>query len=202
MSHTRMVGVRTENLGLLRGLLFQNVVRRTLSLPREVDQVCSSMSSTAPERRCSRLFAAIELSLGWLNLLSERFVLTCYDSKSISYGIWYPSIDRVHVTTARGIHFSTMGHFVSRTAQCGNTEDESESPSSKLPKRLELLPEEALYLIERGALFCYKALCRRAPPVDPSNHELESLGAPMSVQQAFAEMIDREGMTLERYQVT
>ncbi|KAF8125714.1 tRNA-splicing endonuclease subunit sen54 N-term-domain-containing protein [Boletus edulis] len=117
-------------------------------------------------------------------------------SKTISYGIWYPSIDRVHVTTARGIHFSAMGYSISRTAQ-----DNCQSPPSKLPKRLELLPEEALYLIERGALFCYKSFSGGASLVDSSKHESQSQGAPMSVQQSFAEMIGREDLTLERYQV-
>lgn len=128
-------------------------------------------------------------------------VLICYCSKTISYGIWYPSIDRVHVTTARGIHFSTMGYSISRTAQCGNTDKESKGPLSKLRKRLELLPEEALYLVERGALFCYKSVSGGASLVVPSNYETQSPGAPMSVQQAFTEMIGREELTLERYQV-
>lgn len=131
-----------------------------------------------------------------------RFVLTRYSSKTISYGIWYPSIDRVHVTTARGIHFSTMGHSIPRTAQYKNTDNELGGLSSKIPKRLELLPEEALYLIERGALFCYKSVSSSASLVDVSSYETKSPGAPMSVQQAFAEMIGREEITPERYQVT
>lgn len=57
--------VQAENLELLRGLLSQNVVKRTSSLPREGNQGCSSMLSTAHEMRCSRLFAPIELFLGW-----------------------------------------------------------------------------------------------------------------------------------------
>lgn len=131
----------------------------------------------------------------------EQSMLMCYCSKTISYGIWYPSIDRVHVTTARGIHFSTMGYSVSRMVQHDNTTNESWGPSSKLPKRLELLPEEALYLVERGALLCYKSVSGGTSLVDPSNYETQSPGAPMSVQQAFAEMIGREELTLERYQV-
>lgn len=132
----------------------------------------------------------------------KELVLTRDCSKTISYGIWYPSVDRVHVTTARGIHFSTMGHSISRTAQYENIDNELRGPSSKHPKRLELLPEEALYLIERGALFCYKSVSSGASLADPSNYETKSPGAPMSVQQAFAEMIGREEMSLERYQVT
>jgi tRNA-splicing endonuclease subunit Sen54 len=131
---------------------------------------------------------------------------TRYCSKSISYGLWYPAIDRVHVTTARGIHFSTMGHSVARTApsEGGSEAVDARSnsiPGSKLSKRLELLPEEALYLVERGALFCYKFISNGPPFVDSPNPETSSPGAPMSVQQAFAEMTGREGMTLERYQV-
>ena len=150
-----------------------------------------------PNRTISRL---VKLSTVQV-VKQEQSVLTCYCSKTISYGIWYPSIDRVHVTTARGIHFSTMGYSISRTVQCDNPNNESRGPSSKLPKRLELLPEEALYLVERSALFCYKSVSGGASLVDPSNYETRSPGAPMSVQQAFAEMIGREELTLERYQV-
>lgn len=86
--------------------------------------------------------------------------------------------------------------------QYENADKDSKGLSSKLPKRLELLPEEALYLIERSALFCYKSASSGASLVEPSNYETNSPGAPMSIQQAFAEMIGREDMTLERYQVT
>jgi tRNA-splicing endonuclease subunit Sen54 len=91
-----------------------------------------------------------------------------------------------------------MGHSVQRP-----------SPSSSLPaggsrKRLELLPEEALYLMEKGALFCWKA-SRDDAHDDASGKDVEwdsaSQGAPMSVQQAYAEMIGREDLTLDRYQV-
>ncbi|KAF7422970.1 tRNA-splicing endonuclease subunit sen54 [Pleurotus ostreatus] len=95
-------------------------------------------------------------------------------SKAMSYAVWYPSIARAHVTLSRGIHFTSMGHSVPR----------KEENEEKTTKRLELLPEEAIYMIERGALFCTKAG-----------------GAPMSAQQAFSEMLGTEDMTLEKYQV-
>lgn len=113
-------------------------------------------------------------------------------SKNISYGIWYPSISRAHVTAARGIHFSNMGHSVARESAATNNAD-------RVHKRLELLPEEALYLVERGAMFCWKHTMVSLPPVEPGLDEVS--GAPMSVQQAFAEMIGKEDLTLERYQV-
>lgn len=109
-------------------------------------------------------------------------------SKSASYGIWFPQISRVHVTVAKGIHFSVMGHSEARPTSI-------DDGSMKLQKRLELLPEEALYLIERGALFCWKDIQMNFTGLD----DIE--GAPMSVQQAFAEIIGKEDLTLEKYQV-
>ncbi len=69
---------------------------------------------------------------------------------------------------------------------------------TKIHKRLELLPEEAIYLVERGALFCWKEC-----DVDVSHlRGFEGIaGAPMSVQQAYTEMLGRENMTLEKFQV-
>jgi tRNA-splicing endonuclease subunit Sen54 len=85
-----------------------------------------------------------------------------------------------------------MGHSVARDK--GSLTEEV----SKSLKRLELLPEEALYLLERGAMFCWK----NADLTNPGNVDLEEMeGAPMSVQQAFAEMIGKEDLTLEGYQV-
>lgn len=81
-----------------------------------------------------------------------------------------------------------MGHSAARPISIDNG-------STKLQKRLELLPEEALYLIERGALFCWKDIQADLTGLD----DVE--GAPMSVQQAFAEIIGKEDLTLEKYQV-
>jgi tRNA-splicing endonuclease subunit Sen54 len=110
------------------------------------------------------------------------------------------------VTVARGVHFTSMGHSVQRPSPS------SSSRAGKPRKRLELLPEEALYLMEKGALFCWKVTSRDDDVDDhddgPGEDEDEgvewdsaSQGAPMSVQQAYAEMIGRQDLTLERYQV-
>ncbi|KAK0437500.1 tRNA-splicing endonuclease subunit sen54 N-term-domain-containing protein [Armillaria borealis] len=106
-------------------------------------------------------------------------------SKTVSYGIWHPCLARVSVPVARGTHFSSMGHSASRLAK------DKEKPT----KRLELLPEEAIYLIERGSLSCWKEI-----DIDLSGLEDVS-GAPMSVQQAYAEMIGTEDVSLEKYQI-
>lgn len=69
------------------------------------------------------------------------------------------------------------------------------SRQGRMLKRLELLPEEALYLVERGSMFCWKE--EEAEVLKPEGVD----GTPMTVQQAYAEMIGREGLTLEKYQV-
>ncbi|GLB39037.1 putative tRNA-splicing endonuclease subunit sen54 N-term [Lyophyllum shimeji] len=111
-------------------------------------------------------------------------------SKAVSHAIWYPSIGRAHVTLAKGIHFSSMGHSAP-----GPVVDEK--GVIKIQKRLELLPEEAIYLVERGSLFCWKAV-----DLDLSKAGLEDMpGAPMTVQQVYAEMIGVEDLTLDKLQV-
>ncbi|KAF8921568.1 hypothetical protein CPB85DRAFT_1428543 [Mucidula mucida] len=71
---------------------------------------------------------------------------------------WDPTDRRAKVTVARGVHFAGLGW------------------------KNWLLPEEALYLVERGAMVCTKH------------------GGPMSVQQAYADMIGGD-IPLEAYQV-
>ena len=96
-----------------------------------------------------------------------------------------------------------MGHTVQRP---------SPSPVGKPRNRLELLPEETLYLMEKGAQFCWKSSRDDdnnddddEPGVEEDEREVEldsaSQGAPMSVQPAYAETIGREDLTLDRYQV-
>lgn len=90
----------------------------------------------------------------------------------------------------------TMGHSVARPSAPPTA---SSSPQQqKAVKRLELLPEEAIYLVERGSMFCWKAV----EGFEFNSEALKEMeGAPMSVQQVFAEMVGREGLSLEKYQV-
>lgn len=84
-----------------------------------------------------------------------------------------------------------MGHSAPRLIS-------GEDGVTKAYKRLELLPEEAIYLIERGALFCWKRTSLALDQIPGLN---DVLGSPMSVQQAYGEMIGTEGLTLEKFQV-
>ena len=108
----------------------------------------------------------------------------------MSYAIWHPALARAEVLVAHGVHFSNMGHSAPRPYV-------DEEGVIKAHKRLELLPEEAIYLIERGALFCSLA---DAPKIEVTGME-DAAGPPMTVQQAYTEMIGREGLTLEKFQV-
>ena len=83
-----------------------------------------------------------------------------------------------------------MGHSAPRPVEYNGVQ--------KVQKRLELLPEEAIYLIERGCLFFWKQIDLNVGQVPGLN---DVNGSPMSVQQAYAEMIGREGLTLEKFQV-
>ncbi|KAF8158038.1 tRNA-splicing endonuclease subunit sen54 N-term-domain-containing protein [Crassisporium funariophilum] len=112
-------------------------------------------------------------------------------SKAVSYASWHPDLARTHVTLARGIHFSNMGHSAPRSVI-------GEDGIEKIQKRLELLPEEAIYLIERGALFCWKQTDLNMGQIPGLN---DVVGSPMTVQQAYSEMIGAEDLTLEKFQV-
>uniref|UniRef100_D8PZL1 tRNA-splicing endonuclease subunit Sen54 N-terminal domain-containing protein n=1 Tax=Schizophyllum commune (strain H4-8 / FGSC 9210) TaxID=578458 RepID=D8PZL1_SCHCM len=111
-------------------------------------------------------------------------------NKSMSYAIWHPSLARAEVLVAHGVHFANMGHSAPRPYV-------DEEGVTKVHKRLELLPEEAIYLVERGSLFCSTA---GAPKTAVPGME-DAAGPPMTVQQAYTEMIGREGLTLEKFQV-
>lgn len=121
--------------------------------------------------------------------------MALFASKSISYAIWIPSIARAHVTIARGTHFTAMGHSVPRSIP---SKAGIPSEKEKTQKRLELLPEEALYLVERGSMFCWKEE-GTGDLLVPGHEDVH--GTPMSVQQAYADMLGQEDLTLDKYQV-
>ena len=86
-----------------------------------------------------------------------------------------------------------MGHSAPRPTTGGRDEG-----LAKMQKRLELLPEEAIYLIERGSLFCWKQTDLELGQVPGLN---DVGGSPMTVQQAFSEMLGKGDLTMEKFQV-
>lgn len=87
-----------------------------------------------------------------------------HGSKSHVEGIWRPSKQRTEVRVVRGTHFKTIGKADSRGV-------------------LWLLPEETMYMVERGNLECWW-----------------EEGIPMSVQGVYASCLEAAG-GLERFQV-
>ncbi|EJC98891.1 uncharacterized protein FOMMEDRAFT_113456 [Fomitiporia mediterranea MF3/22] len=110
-------------------------------------------------------------------------------SKTVSYSEWCRNISRARILSGRGNYLNTLGHNVPREYRSGF--DDQSSQNRKKEKEVVLLPEEALYLIERGSMFCWSQI----------DDTIEDEGTPMSLQQAYAEMIGKEDLTLERYQV-
>ncbi|CAG8440846.1 8049_t:CDS:2 [Acaulospora morrowiae] len=85
-------------------------------------------------------------------------------SRNICKGMWCDSpVNKVLVTVIRGNHFHNMGHSINGEHW--------------------LYPEEALFLLERGALTA------------------DFEGVPVSIQQAYMLMMRESRLTLEKYQV-
>lgn len=157
------------------------------------------------------------------------------NSKSVSIATWESSLNRAFVQLARGQTFASMGyaHRV-QVLQDGQYADLAQlhCPPSKVlaepagtsrdgvwwPKmqsRIELFPEEALYLVERGSLEC--RVPSRTTMDSKSSLTLQNADSfnlrdygdatrdtswvPMSVEQAYASMLYRDGLTRERYQL-
>ena len=99
-----------------------------------------------------------------------------HSSKSHNSFTWRPELSRATLDNAAtyGIHFSNVGMYNSER------------------KRVELFPEEALYLCERGIIELH------SETVD----EGVTNRVPMSVQQAWGAIIGHDDLTLERFQVS
>lgn len=98
-----------------------------------------------------------------------------HSSKAYNSFTWRPDLDGGRAVcdagnSVYGIHFSNIGHF------------------NQKRKTLELLPEEALYMVERGAIELW-------------TDSADGMRVPMSVQQAWSELLGHDEMTPERYQV-
>lgn len=94
-------------------------------------------------------------------------------------GIGLPPDSCVYIPNPKGQYFKSMGQ-----ADRWN--------------RIWLLPEEALYLIERGSLDIRWPTPVTGPTVEEGQ---EDLGIPMSLQAAYACFTGRGGLSVERYSV-
>lgn len=107
-------------------------------------------------------------------------------SKTLSTATWDPVFQRAFVHTQRGQSCATVGMTQRRTVG-----------GVKSPATLELYPEEAAYLIERGALDCRWTL---HPGTVPSGED-HARSVPISALQAYTKLLGTDGSSLARYQV-
>lgn len=131
-------------------------------------------------------------------------------SKALSKATWYPHLNRAVVEVSQGTTISSLGVTARSPVTVSSA---SEIPTGSLdvlgpnnqvgvykagvfyPRyqaRLELFPEEALYLMERGTLDC------RLPTKLADSNRIVDI--PLSLQHAFSLMMGRDGCTRERYQ--
>ncbi|SCV69469.1 BQ2448_2489 [Microbotryum intermedium] len=105
-----------------------------------------------------------------------------HSSRAYNSFTWDPRLARAahDGEQSYGVHLGSMGrHSTER-------------------KRLELLPEEALYLVERGAIELWSQATSTTESPSGSGRGAR---VPMSVQQAWAKLIGADELTIERYQV-
>jgi len=100
---------------------------------------------------------------------SALSVARTHNPKSVIIGYYYPDDASTIITRPKGQNLRTLG-------------------KGDAMGRLSLLPEEALYLVERGSM-----------DLRWGSEELEDI--PMSLQAAYAYLLGDRGLTLERYTV-
>lgn len=113
-----------------------------------------------------------------------------HQPKGYTAATYHPESNMAYVYNPKGSHFAKMGHVKSAF-------DDPLGNDGLRGKRLWLLPEEVLYLLERGALDV------RWPAGEDDDADD---GLPMSLQAAYAMFIAEEesrpgSLTLERYSV-
>ncbi|KAK4998494.1 tRNA-splicing endonuclease subunit sen54 [Elasticomyces elasticus] len=120
---------------------------------------------------------------------SALSVSRTHNPKAHLYGTYHPGTNMAYVDNPKGVHFRTMGQSIP-------PKDDPLGIDAKNISRLWLLPEEVLYLLERGTLDVRW-------PAD-AHDGTEVLGLPMSLQGAYAALLGTEGeranaLTFERW---
>lgn len=106
-----------------------------------------------------------------------------HSSKGHNSFTWRPELEGGRATcnngtAAYGIQFGPLGKY------------------SAERKRLELLPEEALFMLEKGALELWRE--RKEGEMEDEGEKL----VPMTAEQGWAEIIGHDELTLERFAVS
>lgn len=119
-------------------------------------------------------------------------------SKSLSHAIITPESPYPRLVVARGHVLDTMGISVRQTRDAG-----------KAAARVQLLPEEAIYLTERGSLQIWNGRAPASAEEEAvgvgswSDEEFGIKGAvEMSVMEVYGAFMGMDGLTWQRYQAS
>lgn len=173
------------------------------SLPKRGEKDFEPTGFRGQEKKLEESRRAMQMVIG-----QERRI----GSKSLSLAIWRPELNRAVVDVAKGNTMAALGVTtrapvtISSASELPAGTQDVVGPNNQVgvwkndifypryTSRLELLPEEALYLLERGSLECRLAmpLCN-----SPTGEQVE---VPLSLQHAFSLMLNKDGLTRERYQ--
>ncbi|PWY96953.1 hypothetical protein BCV70DRAFT_203296 [Testicularia cyperi] len=130
-------------------------------------------------------------------------------ARSLVRATWIPRTSRAVLHDVQGKIFETVG-IITRTTTTSTTTGADGAHKLVTKTRNELLPEEALFLMERGSLQLYSL------PISSSSSSKSSLQSeeeawdgqlntdvqpPMSLQQAYAQLMDKNHLSREKYLV-
>lgn len=108
-------------------------------------------------------------------------------SKAVSYAVWNERARRATLLMTRGNHLTKMGHAVRRSVSPSSSSSTTESQTQI---RIDLLPEEVLYLIDRGSLQLFIPANPDSYPAFPepitSPAAIPDNLIPVSVEEAWA----------------
>jgi tRNA-splicing endonuclease subunit Sen54 len=180
----RDLSEETQDFRFLNSIITAPNRAESSSIPKrgEKDFEPNATNSQAAALDASRNAMHTALSFPRLHQAKTHLVAQ-YCPQAVRYGGACVRVDNAH-----GPHFRTIGKGDSRN-------------------RIWLLPEEALYLIERGSLDIRWPDRRQIDDQGADDMNGEDVGEdligdlPMSLQGAYASFIGKSGLTLERYQV-
>jgi tRNA-splicing endonuclease subunit Sen54 len=184
-THDRDLSEETQDFRFLNSIVNAANLSESASIPKRGEKDFEPNATNAQASSLAASRQAMHTALSYPRLHQAKTHLVAqYCADESRYGGACVRVDNAH-----GPHFRTIGRGDSKN-------------------RIWLLPEEALYLIERGSLDI-RWPDRQAEGVEGGDQVEgqeddgdEPLGElPMSLQGAYASFIGRSGLTLERYQV-
>ena len=183
-THDRDLSEETQDFRFLNSIINASNLAESASIPKRGEKDFEPNATNAQSSALDASRNAMHTALSHPRLHQAKTHLVAqYCPKEDQYRDACVRVDNAH-----GPHFRTIGKGDSKN-------------------RVWLLPEEALYLIERGSLDIRWP--DRPTSGDDSGQEVDIKGEdgedligelPMSLQGAYASFIGRSGLTLERYQ--